>query len=81
MNNRFLDDFVRRQTEVIKMEATPAAAPGKKKKSKYGTKTGEAPFGEQDALTRIITEKPNKKHVLAYFRDRIAQLVAEDTDL
>jgi hypothetical protein len=63
------------------MEAAPATSGKKKKKSKHGTASGEAPFGEQDALTRIITEKPGKKHVLNYFKDRIAQLVAEDTDL
>jgi hypothetical protein len=29
-------------------------------------------------MTTLITEKPAKKEVLAYFRDRIAELVAAD---
>lgn len=80
--NPFLQDFMRRQNTIIQSAAPQteaAAAPGAtKKKSKHGTKDGKAPFGEQDALQRIITEKPPKKQVLEYFRDRIAELVAAD---
>jgi hypothetical protein len=80
--NPFLQDFMRRQTNIIQSAAPQseaAAEPGaRKKKSKHGTKDGKAPFGEQDALQRIITEKPPKKQVLQYFKDRIAELVAAD---
>ena len=83
MNNRFLEDFMRRQTEIIQsnIPAEESKGKGKGKKSKHGTASGEHPFGEADALARIISEKPPKKHVLNYFRDRVAQLVAADTDL
>ena len=68
---------MRRQTEIIQSNI-PEEPKKKSKKSKHGTASGDAPFGEMDALTRIVTEKPNKKHVLNYFRDRIAQLVAAE---
>ena len=78
--NPFLNDFMRRQNTIIQSVAPPAdAPPGKrKKKSKHQTKDGKAPFGEEDAMQRIITEKPPKKQVLEYFRNRIAELVAAD---
>lgn len=76
--NPFLNDFMRRQNQIIQ-SVTPEAAPvGKARKSKHGTKDGKHPFGEEDALQRIITEKPPKKEVLEYFRQRIAELVAAD---
>lgn len=56
---------------------------GKKKvhKSKHGTASGSHPFGGDDMASRmatLISEKPPKKDVLAYFKDRIAELVAAD---
>ena len=88
MENRFLHDFMKRQSTLIQ-SAIPEAAggagtgpkKGKKSKSKHGTADGKHPFGGDDMETRlatIITEKPVKKEVLAYFKDRIAELVAED---
>jgi hypothetical protein len=47
-------------------------------KSKHGTADGRAPFGEADPFVLLCTEKPSKKKALAYFRDRIAQLVAAE---
>jgi hypothetical protein len=90
MDNKFLRDFMRQQATLIQ-SAVPEAQGGaptaskkggpKKHKSKHGTADGKHPFGGDDMGTRlatIITEKPAKKEVLAYFRDRVAELVAED---
>lgn len=92
MENKFLHDFMRRQATLI--DSTVPEAPvarggagggGKKKKiykSKHGTASGGHPFGGDDMearLATLISETPAKKEVLAYFRDRIAQLVAEDS--
>ena len=89
MDNKFLAEFVRRQATLIQSaipEADGGAGTGgkkgaKKHKSKHGTADGKHPFGGDDTETRmatIITEKPAKKEVLAYFKDRIAELVAAD---
>jgi hypothetical protein len=85
MDNKFLRDFMARQTKaaIIESPATEESSKrGKKKhKSKHGTADGKHPFGGDDMETRLTTliqEKPAKKEVLAYFKDRIAQLVAED---
>lgn len=89
MENRFLHDFMRRQSSLIQSgipEAQggaggPPPKKGRKTKSKHGTADGKAPFGGDDMATRLatlITEQPPKKDVLAYFKDRIAELVAED---
>jgi len=88
MDNKFLRDFMARQTQAAIIES-PATEPSSKKggkkrkvhKSKHGTASGAHPFGGDDLETRmatLISEKPAKKEVLAYFKDRIAQLVAED---
>lgn len=90
MENRFLHDFMRRQSSLIQSgipEAQggaggPPPKKGSKKKSKHGTADGKHPFGGDDMearLATLISEKPPKKDVLAYFKDRIAELVAEDS--
>jgi len=85
MDNKFLRDFMARQVkaEIIESPATESSSKkgGAKRKSKHGTADGKHPFGGDDMDTRLaqlITEKPAKKEVLTYFKDRIAQLVAED---
>lgn len=90
MDNKFLNDFIRRQTTMIQSaipEAMGGAGSGppskknKKHKSKHGTADGKHPFGGDDMGSRFATicaEKPAKKEVLAYFKDRIAELVAAD---
>jgi hypothetical protein len=86
MDNKFLRDFIRHQSTLIQ-SAIPEAqggagtGPRKKHKAKHKTADGKAPFGGDDMASRMntmITEKPAKKEVLAYFRDRIAELVAAD---
>jgi len=83
MDNKFLRDFMARQTKAAIIESPATETPTKKgkKKSKHGTADGKHPFGGDDMETRmsqLISEKPAKKEVLAYFKDRISQLVAED---
>ncbi len=83
MQNKFLDDFMRRQAQIIQTTVEEAPAPRDKKgrkKSRYGTADGRAAFGEEDEFTRICNEKPSRRHVLAYFRNRTAELVAADMD-
>jgi hypothetical protein len=45
-------------------------------KSKHGTASGEAAFPMD--LSVLCSEKPPKKDVLEYFKERIASLVAEE---
>jgi hypothetical protein len=86
MDNKFLRDFMRQQASLIQSgipEQEPEKGKGgkKKQKSKHGTANGKAPFGGDDLesrLLQIIKEKPAKKEVLSYFRDRVAELVAAD---
>jgi len=83
MDNKFLRDFMARQTKaaIIESPATETPTKGKKKKSKHGTADGKHPFGGDDMESRmatLIAEKPPKKEVLAYFKDRVAELVAAD---
>jgi hypothetical protein len=79
--NPWLTKFVASQASII--QTTVPEEPQQKdrkgrKKSKFGTKDGKHPFGDDDAFNRICHEKPPKKEVLNYFRDRIAALVAEE---
>ena len=79
--NKFLADFMRTQSQLVH-EATPANQTIKKDKkkrikSKHGTANGEAPFGEV-TLETLISEKPPKKDILEYFRNKVNDLVAED---
>jgi hypothetical protein len=78
--NKFLNDFLRSQAQLVhQAEDKQAIKKDKKKqyKSKHGTASGEAPFGEL-TLETLISEKPAKAQVLEYFRDKIAALVAEE---
>ena len=79
MDNKFLRDFMRRQNEIIE---TGIPEPAKKKhKSKHGTASGKAPFGEDDLeakLAQLCQKKQSKKFLLDYYRERITQLCAED---
>lgn len=72
-----------RQTKAAIIESPATEVPSKKgkKKSKHGTADGKHPFGGDDMegrMAMLISEKPAKKEVLAYFKDRIAELVAQD---
>ena len=81
--NPFLDRFIKAQViqTTVPQQEEPAKRDHKgRKKSKHGTADGRAPFGEEDAFTRLCTEKPHRREVLAYFRQRISELVAADMD-
>ena len=71
--NKFLNDFIRSQSKLIE-----STIPEKKVKPKHGSAKGEPEFSEKEAFALLVSEKPAKKEVLEYFRNRIAQLVAED---
>lgn len=76
--NKFLMDHMRRQASLVhdaQAEQAKKDAKGRKK-SKHGTASGEPAFPVD--LSVIISEKPPKKDVLEYFKDRIAALVAEE---
>jgi hypothetical protein len=75
--SKFLTDFINRQSTLIELEA---GNPNKKqtgKKPKHGTANGEDPF-PGDPFARICSEKPGRKEIVEYFRNRIGELVAED---
>ena len=79
--NKFLADHMRRQASLIHEEQAKKDEKKDKKgrsKSKHGTASGEAAFPVD--LSVICSEKPGKKDVLDYFKDRIATLVAEEMD-
>lgn len=67
---------MRRQNEII--ESGIPEPPKKKHKAKHGTADGKAPFGEDDKMKKLCEKKQSKKFVLEYYRERIAQLCAED---
>jgi hypothetical protein len=79
--NRFLQDFMRTQQKLLELEANNTSVKKDKKgnrKSKHGTADGKHPFGDEDAFATLVKEKPGRKEVVEFFRDRIAVLVAED---
>lgn len=78
--NKFLTDFIRGQQRLIEsVQPAPVERDKKgRKKSKHGTADGKPSFGEGDEFHILCTEKPPKKRVLEYFRNRIAELVAAE---
>jgi hypothetical protein len=81
MENRFLHDFMKRQATLITSGIPEEPTTKKTKKPKFGTRDGKHPFGGDDMearLATIVKERPAKKEVLAYFRDRIAECAADN---
>jgi len=77
--NKFLMDHLKRQASLVHEEQAKVDAKKDKKgrtKSKNGTASGEPAFPMD--LSVLCSEKPPKKDVLEYFKDRIASLVAEE---
>jgi hypothetical protein len=69
------------RTHSTMIESGIPEKPEKKGKSKHGTADGKAPFGEDDLsakLAKLCEKKQTKKYLLDYYRERIAQLCAED---
>ena len=77
--NKFLNDFIVNQQ---KMAAVDNANDKKDKegrtKSRHGTKTGKKEISNGDAFSLLVEEMPGRARVLEYFRDRIAELTAEE---
>jgi hypothetical protein len=71
--NRFLDEFIERQGRIVSVPSS-----GGKKKPKKGLPQGDGEFSAKEELNKLIQEKPPKKEVLEYFKQRIEQLVQED---
>ena len=82
MQSPFLRDFMRMRATLVHEVQPPTVERDAKgrKKSKHGTASGAPAFGDV-TLASLISEKPSKKEVLDYFRNRIASLVAEDLDM
>lgn len=81
LQNKFLNDFILNHQKVTATDEHNANVKKDKqgrKKSRYGTKTGKNEVSNGDAFNLLCEEKPAKAKVLEYFRDRIAELVAED---
>jgi len=79
MESKILRDLLRRQNEII--ESGIPEKPTKKHKSKHGTADGKAPFGEDDLsakLNKLCQKKQSMKFLRDYYRERIAQVCAED---
>jgi hypothetical protein len=81
MQNKFLQDFMRTQNQILQLEAVDKTVKKDKhgvRKSKYGTKDGKKPLSDEEPFMTLVREKPPKKEILDYFRTRISELVAED---
>jgi hypothetical protein len=79
--NKFLHDFIVNQQKIAAVDAGNANVKKDKQgrvKSRHGTKTGRNEVSGGDAFAMLCDEKPNRAKVLEHFRDRIAELVAED---
>ena len=71
--NRFLDEFIERQGRIV-----GTAAGGGQKKPKKGLPQGDGEFSSKEEFNKLIQEKPAKKDVLDYFKQRIEQLIQQD---
>lgn len=54
-----------------------------RKKKPHGTADGKHPFGDDDTMTfaKICAEKPDKKEVIEYFRDKVDKMIEESMKL
>jgi hypothetical protein len=73
MDSKILKDLLRTHGEMIESGISE-----KSKKGKHGTADGKPAFPEEDKMTALCSKKQTKKFVLEYYRERIAQLCAED---
>jgi len=74
--NKFLNDFILTQQKMIHSE-TEKKDKKKQIKSRHGTADGKR-AGGGDEFALLVEEKPGKQRVLDYFKDRIAELTAEE---
>lgn len=79
-SNKFLEQFILDQHKLV-VSATDKKDKKGQIKSKHGTKTGKKELSDTNEFERLCQEKPPKKEVLDYFRDRIAELTAVEMAL
>ena len=75
--NKFLNDFMLSQQKMVHSENEKKDKKGHIK-SRHGTASGKKEPGGGDEFALLCSEMPGKKRVLEYFRDRIAELTAEE---
>ena len=70
MDNKFLRDFINMRKSLVKPVETP----------KQVKPLQSLPVPENDGITLayIIAEKPSRKEVLEYFRNRVEELISEE---
>lgn len=79
MQNKFLNDFILNQQKISAVDNANTKKDKKGRvKSRHGTKTGKKEISDGDAFALLCEEAPGKPKVLEYFRDRIAELTAEE---
>lgn len=73
-HNPALRNFIQLQQQLSMVPSKP----GRKKKP-HGTAHGGHPFGDDDEMTfaKICAEKPEKKVVIDYFKDKVDKLIEE----
>lgn len=75
--NKFLDNFILNRQKEIDNANDKKDRKGRIK-SRHGTKTGKNEVSSGDPFSMLVEEMPGKAKVLEYFRDRIAELTAEE---
>ena len=77
--NKFLNDFIMSQNKLVHSEADKKDKKGRTK-SRHGTASGKKEPSGGDEFALLCNEKPAKAKVLEYFKDRIAELTAEEME-
>lgn len=78
-HNRFLEQFIVNQQKMALVDnANDKKDKQGRTKSRHGTKTGKKEISNGDAFSLLCEEMPGRPKVLEYFKDRIAELTAED---
>jgi hypothetical protein len=75
--NKFLDTFILNRQRDIDSANDKKDKEGRVK-SRHGTKTGKKELSGGDEFSLLVEEMPGRAKVLEYFRDRIAELTAEE---
>ena len=75
--NKFLNDFMLSQQRMVHTENEKKDKKGQIK-SRHGTASGKKEPGGGGEFALLCSEMPNRKRILEYFRDRIAELTAEE---
>jgi len=77
--NKFLNDFIVNQQKILAVDNANDKKDKKgRTKSRHGTKSGKNEVSNGDAFALLCEEMPGKATVMEYFRDRIAELTAQE---